>query len=111
MKITAVRYRKLISLPGYENKAIEAEAAVEPNEAPEDALLLLSQWVHEQLSGEKAVTDLPALRQEVAYLHGKRHQLRTAVATAEAEKRKLHQDIADLEVKREKAGGPPVMPF
>lgn len=111
MKIISVRYRKLISLPGYENKAVEAEAAVDQGEAPEDALLLLSQWVHEQLSGEKAVTDLAALRQEVNFLHSQRQQLRGAVEHAKAEKRKLQDEIVELEVKREKAGGELAVPF
>lgn len=111
MKITTIRYRKLISLPGFENKAVEAEATVDAGEQPEDALLLLSQWVHGQLTGDRSVCDLPALRQEVDYLHGQRAQLRIAVATAETEKRKLRDEIRDLEVKREEAGGEPAMPF
>jgi hypothetical protein len=30
MKIRSVRYRKLVSGPGFENKAVEAEAAIDP---------------------------------------------------------------------------------
>lgn len=110
MRITTVRYRKLISGPGFENKAIEAEAAIEPGETPEDALLALSNWVHCQLNGE-ACMDVAELRREVNFLHGQRQQLRGAVAGAEAEVRKLKDEVLALEVKREAAGGEPVIPF
>lgn len=110
MKITTIRFRKLVSGPGFENKAVEAEATVDIGETPEDAMLLLSQWVHSQLSGTPCL-DLAELRQEVNFLHNQRQQLRGAVSTAEAERRKVLDDIAALEIKREKLGGEPAMPF
>jgi chromosome segregation ATPase len=70
----------------------------------------LSQWVHSQISGE-ACMDIKDLRQEVNFLHGQRQQLRGAVAAAEAEVRKLKDEVLKLEIKRENAGGEPVIPF
>jgi hypothetical protein len=64
VKITTVRYRKLVPGPGYENKAVEAEVMVDPGQTPEDALLLLVDWVTAQMNGG-ATTDLATLRQEV----------------------------------------------
>jgi hypothetical protein len=110
VQITTVRYRKLVSGPGYENKAVEAEAIVEHGETPEDALLQLSDWVHCQLNGESTLDRL-TLRCEIGSLHRERQQLRGAVAGAEAEVRKLRGEIDQLLIKREKAGGEPALPF
>ncbi len=110
MKIVAVRYRKLVSGPGFENKAIEAEAVLEDGEAPEDALLGLTQWVHSQISGESCM-DVATLRSEVNSLFRQRDQLRGAVNGAQTEVRKLKEEILELEVKREAAGGEPALPF
>lgn len=111
MKITSVRYRKLITGEHYSNRAVEAEATVEEGQDPESVLLELSNWVHGQLGEGGIALDLTALRQERDYLMGQRNQLRASVATAQAEKRKLQDEITSLEITREKAGGAPAIPF
>lgn len=112
MKITTVRYRKLVTGPGYSHQAVEAEAVVEKGEKPEDALLELGTWVRCQL-GENSVltTDPETLRGEIQFLSNQRQQLRSAITAAEAEKRKLRDEIVALEVRRENAGGEPAIPF
>lgn len=111
MIITHVRYRKLITGEHYSNRAVEAEAVVQEGDDPANVLLELSDWVHQQLGESGAGLDIAALRNERDFLMGQRTQLRAAVATAEAEKRKLRDEVAQLEVKREKAGGEPAIPF
>lgn len=112
MRITSVRYRKLVTGSNYSNQAVEAEAAVSDDETPEDALLKLSCWVRAQLEGTSPVTTDPeTLRSEVEFLHRQHQQMRGAVAAREAEVRKLKEEIWDLENKREQAGGEPALPF
>ena len=93
MKITAIRYRKLVSGPSFENKAVEAEAVVEDGDAPEETLFELSQWVHAQLKGETTF-DIDALRQDVRFMAGQRDQLSKAIATDKAELQRLRDDIS-----------------
>jgi hypothetical protein len=110
MKIETVTYRKLVSGPGYNNKAVEATAAVEKGETPEDALLGLTAWVHAQLDGTTTM-GVRELREEVDFLHRQKQQLRGAVSGAELEVRKLKDEVLALETKRESLGGEPVIPF
>jgi hypothetical protein len=110
--ITSVTYRKLVTGPSFSNQAVEATAQVLDGDSPEDVLLQLSQWVKSQLGeGSAVMNDPETLRLEVNHLHNQRQQLRGAIAGAEAELRKVRDDIVALEVKREKAGGEPCMPF
>ena len=65
MQVFSVKYGRLVSVPGYENKRIEAEAVVGFNEKPELALAHLQDWVDKQLNlPEEAV----ALAEKVASL-------------------------------------------
>lgn len=95
MKIVAVRYRKLVSGPGFSNQAVEAEANLEEGETPEDALFNLSAWVQVQLNGGAACVDVEALRVEVESLMRQRQQLCVSVATARAELQNLREQIAE----------------
>ena len=49
VRIERVTYRRLRNLGGYENDAVEATAAVERGEMPEQALMKLAEWVHDRL--------------------------------------------------------------
>ena len=49
MRIQTVSYRRLRNLGNFENDAVEATAAVERGETPEQALAKLADWVHERL--------------------------------------------------------------
>ena len=95
MIITAVRYRKLITGPGYSHQAVEAEAAVVDGDNPQDVLLELSAWVRSQISGEAPVlVDLKTLRNEVNSLYRQRDQLRGAVNQADSELKIIRDRIA-----------------
>lgn len=112
MRITSVRFRKLVTGSNYSHQAVEAEALVEKGESPDDVLLELSVWVRRQLGEATAITTDPeTLRNEIQFLSNQRQQLRSAIITAEAEVRKLRDDVLALEVKREQAGGEPAIPF
>jgi hypothetical protein len=93
MIITAVRYRKLKSGPGYTNEAIEAEATVGPGENPDDALLALGHWVNAKLNSTMTF-DIETMKQEVAFYDRQRHQLRGAVGGQETRLQKLKEEIA-----------------
>jgi hypothetical protein len=84
MEITAVRYRKLVSRPGFTNEAIEAEAAVEVGENPEDVLLQLADWVNAHLDG-RSCHDIQTLKQDLQILCRQCEQLRAAKIRGEAE--------------------------
>ena len=95
MIITAVRYRKLVTGPGYSHQAVEAEAAVVDGDDPQDILLELSAWVRSQIAGESPVlVDLETLRSEVNSLYRQRDQLRGAVNQADAELKIIRDRIA-----------------
>lgn len=66
MKITSVTYRRLQSLPGFSNQAVEATAELEPNETPDIAIERLKAWVHCQLDkGGKDANRLADVQGEV----------------------------------------------
>lgn len=111
MKITTVRYRKLVTGSGYNNQAVEAEAEVGKGEKPEDVLLELALWVRGQLGETPVGLDFTQLRFEVEQLYRTRDQLRQAVVRAETEQKTIREQITALEIKREQAGGEPAMPF
>lgn len=95
MIITAVRYRKLVTGPGYSHQAVEAEATVMEGDAPEDILLELSAWVRSQVEGKSPVLADPImLREEVDQLYRQRDQLRSAVAQADLELKAVRNQIA-----------------
>jgi hypothetical protein len=94
MIITAVRYRKLVTGPGYSHQAVEAEAAIGKYDVPEDILLELSSWVRAQVEGKSPVLADPVmLREEVAQLYRQRDQLRGAVAQADLELKAVRDQI------------------
>lgn len=80
MRITAVRVRKLVSGPGYNHHAIEAEAAVGPDDDPGHVYEKLAGWVDGQLRGLQEIDDLSerrdSLRYEVKRLEDRRDALR-----------------------------------
>lgn len=111
MKITTVRYRKLITGSGYNNQAVEAEAIVGEGENAADVLLELSSWVKNQLGETPVGLSAQELRYEVDQLYRTRDQLRVAIARDELELKTLRNEVTALEIRREKAGGEPAMPF
>lgn len=111
MKITMVRYRKLVTGSGYNNQSVEAEAAVSDGENAADVLLELSSWVKNQLGETPVGLSAQELRYEVDQLYLTREQLRGAVSRAETEYKALREEVLALEIRREKAGGEPAMPF
>lgn len=109
MIITSVRYRKLITGPGYSHQAVEAEATVMDGDVPEDILLELSMWVRAQVEGKSPVLADPVmLREEVNQLYRQRDQLRSAVAQADLELKAVRNQIA---ANRPKAADDDDMPF
>lgn len=95
MIITAVRYRKLVTGPGYSHQAVEAEAAVVDGDDPQDILLELSAWVRSQIDGNSPVLiDAQTLRDEVNSLYRQRDQLRAAVNLADIELKIIRERIA-----------------
>jgi hypothetical protein len=80
--------------PGYEHKAVEAEATIGPGETPEDALL--SGGLGDCAAARRRYHGPKTLRSEVNFLHHQRQELRGAVAGAEAEVRKLRNEIDQL---------------
>ena len=94
MVITAVRYRKLVTGPGYSHQAVEAEAAVTDSDYPEDILLELSSWVRSQIDGKSPIlADPEVLREEVAQLYRQRDQLRGAIVQADLELKAVRNQI------------------
>lgn len=53
MRIRTVTYRKLQTLEGFSNEAIEATADVGENEYPDDVLGSLKEWVQDHLDNPK----------------------------------------------------------
>jgi hypothetical protein len=110
MKITQVSFRKLVTGPGYNNRSVGAEAAVEEGETAEDAMLKLTAWVNGQL-GEQT-PDLSTLREDVSQLYRVRDQLRAAITGAERDKLELTAELDKLAQKIIAAGGEdPRIPF
>ena len=112
MEITAVRYRKLVSRPGFTNEAIEAEAAVEVGENPDDVLLQLADWVNAHLDG-RSCYDIQTLKQDLQILCRQCEQLRAAKIRGEAELQ-VQRDKLDELTKRHaeasaKAKGQPLL--
>jgi hypothetical protein len=54
MKVTHIRVHKLVSGPGYNNTAVDIEAALEPGEDASDAIAALSARVTEEI---EAITE------------------------------------------------------
>ena len=86
MKITKIRYRKLISLPdAYSHQAVELEAEVEPGEDPDAAMLDLKHEVERQLADSaerhRLYRDMNILLGEIAETIRERDQVRHETET------------------------------
>ena len=83
MSITEVKYGRLKSKPGYENERVEATAAVEYHQTPEQTLANLQDWVNRQLDlPEEAVAlaqKVAELKQEVEQLEKRRNDFQRAM--------------------------------
>lgn len=102
MKITAVRIRRLISGPGYENHAIEVEAAV-GDEDPEVVRKNLSNWADDQLMAMKGSRELARrgdlLATDIARLERQKEGLVARVRAGNALISK-HSEIRDIAIER-----------
>lgn len=98
MRINSISFRKLVTGPGYSNKAVEATAEVEPGEDAELCLIDLRQWVERQL-GERAIIADPAeIRKELEWIYEQRDGARRELATAEARLQDVRDKIAKARV-------------
>ena len=103
MKITAIRVRKLVSGPGFNHHAIEAEAAVTDSETPDEAREALTAWIESGLRCEQEITDLrrhlDSLRHEVAQAERRVAGLREDIERGRAIIRQ-HTELGDLAAKQ-----------
>lgn len=90
MKIERISFRKLITTGNFSNKALEATAAVEDGETPEQALDHLTLWVEAQLGGWKSVAGLRAARLEAIH---EAEWANSQKARAEAKVEELRREI------------------
>lgn len=94
MRINSISFRKLVTGPGYSNKAVEATAEVEPGEDAELCLIDLRQWVEKQL-GERAIIADPAeIRKELEWIYEQLDGAKRELATAEARLQGVRDKIA-----------------
>lgn len=84
LKITAVRVRKLMSGPGYNHHAVEAEARVDDGDDAAEVRERLTAWVDGELRGHREIEELSAhrdmLRSDVVRLEDQRDALRKDIA-------------------------------
>lgn len=92
MKITHVRVRRLQSGPGFEHRAVEAEAAVADHETPESVRAELDLWVTAQLSDR----GVAGLREEASQLRWTIDQLGRQNAALLSERDTLKAEVARL---------------
>lgn len=92
MKITHVRVRKLVSGPGFSNRAVEVEAAVGDGENPSTVRRELDLWCEAELSG-KTLDSLRAEVDELSWTIDKQRRSKTAL---EVETEHLRADVARL---------------
>ncbi len=108
MKITSVRVHRLMSGPGFNNRALAAEALVEEDESPEQVRERLSAWVDGQLADGQALDCLRqgrnALDEECDSLRRERDRIRADIA-AGYQIITNQQDLADLARERGIAPG------
>ena len=76
MKITKVRYSKLISDQYYNNTSCGAEAEVNEDQTPEEAFTELAYWVNDRL-GEMTLSKekIDDLKMEIGNLEGEKKHL------------------------------------
>lgn len=102
MRIISVRVRKLVSGPGYNNTAVEAEAVVVGDESPEEVHENLTAWVEGRIRGEREAAEIRASRselyREVGELERRRDNLRGEI-DANRKLIRAHADLHNLAVK------------
>ena len=94
MIITSVNFRKLVTGPGYSNKAVEATAAVIDGDDPELILIELRQWVEKQLGERSYVEDPVEVRNQLDWLHSQRDDAKRQLADAETRLKDIRDKIA-----------------
>jgi hypothetical protein len=94
MRIISVSFRKLVTGPGYSNKAVEATAEIEPGEDAELCLIDLRQWVEKQLGERAIIADPVQIRQELTWLYDERDRANRELKTAEANLQAIRDKIA-----------------
>lgn len=84
MKITAIRIRRLVSGPGYNHHAVEAEAEVLDHQDPDLVHEALSSWIDRQLAIHRETDGLQerrdSLREEVHRLQQSTESQRSIIA-------------------------------
>lgn len=58
MRIKSIRVRRLVSGPGYENRAVEIDVEVGENQRPENVLREAQDWVDDQLGCPHAARNI-----------------------------------------------------
>ncbi len=94
LSIRTISFRKLVTGPGYSNKAVEATAEVMPGSDPENVLIDLRQWVEKQLGERSYLEDAATVRRELDWLHQQRDDAKRQLADAEIRLRDLRDEIA-----------------
>lgn len=101
MKITSVGVRKLVTMEGYNNHAVEAQAIVEDGEDAETVLENLTVWVDDRISYERSQRKLfgrgEYLAIRVAGLERREKELLAKIETGQAIIMK-HEKLRDLAV-------------
>jgi hypothetical protein len=90
MNITHVRVRKLISEPGFSNRAVEVEAAVSDGEDPSAVRRELDLWCDAELAG-KTLASLRAELDELMWTIDRQRRLKTSL---EVEVEQVRKEIA-----------------
>jgi hypothetical protein len=102
LKITNVGVRKLVTMEGYNNHAVEAQAIVEDGESPEIVLETLTVWVDDRIKYERDQRRLQGrgdyLTRRVADLESEHERLERLISEANAVIEK-HGELRELAVK------------
>lgn len=94
MIIKTVNFRKLITGPGYSNKAVEACAEVWEGDDPELILIELRQWVEKHLGERSYVVDPAEVKAELDWLYTQREDVKRQLADAEIRLKDMRDKIA-----------------
>lgn len=94
MIITSVNFRKLVTGPGYSNKAVEASAAIIDGDDPELILIELRQWVEKQLGERNLIADPIEVRNELNWIYEQRDRAKRELADAETRLKDIRDKIA-----------------
>lgn len=94
MIIKTVSFRKLVTGPGYSNKAVEATAEVWEADDPELILIELRQWVEKQLGERSFMIDPAEARTELNWIYEQRDRAKRELADAETRLQDARDKIA-----------------